>query len=690
MFILHVALQGCLRGSDVEYGLTADTGGHIRYLLELARESANHPAIDRIEIVTRAFEGGAFGRRYAAGIEPVEPGCRIVRLATARPDYLPKEQLWQEHDSFVAALVRHLRGLDRLPDLVHAHYADAGLVAARIRAELGIPFLFTAHSLGRVKQDSLPPDCPETACIGRRIAIEEQAIAGADGIVASSRDEAERQFAGYESYEPGRIRIIPPGSDLASFAPAEVPPAVADSLRRFLRRPELPVVLAIARPVTRKNLRALVHAFGSTPSLRAHANLVILAGNRDRLDTLEPEIARNVAELLQLIDQYDLYGSVAYPKTHEPADIPGFYAFARERRGVFVNPALNEPFGLTLVEAAASGLPVVATGSGGASDIVGDAGNGILVDPHRPEAIARAILRILGDDAEWDRCSAKGRDAASGYDWPGHVSRYAAFAAGLCRPALQASRPRRDEHRLLVSDIDGTLIGCRDSVRRFAAWQAQQPDLLFGLATGRSFHSALSILAQSDAPFPDILIASTGSEIYLLDPNGTTYRQDESWARQISVGWDRTAVAELIRRDGRLALQPPLEQRPRKLSYFSDGDADHLIRTRDLLADAGHACSVIRSHRRYLDILPLGVSKATAIAHVQQMFELDRDSVVVAGDSASDVEMLRSAPQAVLVANHADELATLPDLSHSYIARRRFAGGVMEGVEHFTALRAAR
>lgn len=56
MFVLHVALQGCLRGRAVDYGLTADTGGHIRYLLDLLAASEADPAIARLVVATRAFE----------------------------------------------------------------------------------------------------------------------------------------------------------------------------------------------------------------------------------------------------------------------------------------------------------------------------------------------------------------------------------------------------------------------------------------------------------------------------------------------------------------------------------------------------------------------------------------------------------------------------------------------------------
>ena len=67
--------------------------------------------------------------------------------------------------------------------------------------------------------------------------------------------------------------------------------------------------------------------------------------------------------------------------------------------GVFVNPALHEPFGLTLIEAAAAGVPVVATCNGGPAEIVSTIGHGALVDPRDPAGIAKAIKGIIDDPA---------------------------------------------------------------------------------------------------------------------------------------------------------------------------------------------------------------------------------------------------------------------------------------------------
>ena len=89
--------------------------------------------------------------------------------------------------------------------------------------------------------------------------------------------------------------------------------------------------------------------------------------------------------LLRQVDDHGLQGSVALPKTHCESDLEGYYQLAKDSGGVFVNPALHEPFGLTLLEATLSGLPCVSTSRGGAADIMREHKNGILVDPHSPQ-----------------------------------------------------------------------------------------------------------------------------------------------------------------------------------------------------------------------------------------------------------------------------------------------------------------
>ncbi|MCJ2132226.1 HAD-IIB family hydrolase [Methylobacterium sp. E-045] len=676
MFVLHIALQGCLRGDDVAYGLTADTGGHIRYLLDLVRACAGDTAADRIVIATRLFES-ALGADYAVPEEAVSGKVTIVRLASASPDYLPKEALHGEVASFAEALVAWIAAQPVRPAILHAHYADAAAVAALVEDRLGIPFVFTAHSLGRVKARAMGRPSNDTPSLAHRIAAEETALARAALVIASSRDEGEVQYATYAAYDPGRIRVLPPGSDLARFHAARTCPRVDASIDRFLREPGKPALLALARPVARKNLAALVTAYGESPELQARANLVLVAGTRDDLDDLDGGMAETMRDLLVLIDRHDLYGRVAYPKTHRPDDVPALYAYARERGGVFVNPALNEPFGLTLIEASAAGLPLVATDSGGPNDIVETCGNGLLVDPRDPAEIARACLRILTEPGLRDRYVAGGERAAAAYDWDRHALRYHALLRALAAAEAPPSPPRQ----LLICDIDNTLVGCDAGLTAFRQWRSEQECLAFGVATGRSFHSAMAILEQQASPRPQVMITSVGSEIYHLDANGVSYTADRSWRDAVSRGWSREEVRAVLGQVPDLVPQGPLEQRPHKLSYF--GDAATARRVRGRLDAAGLAASIIHSHGRYLDVLPPAASKGTAVDHVRALYGLAEGNVFVAGDSGNDVEMLRVRRQAIIVANFSDDLATHAALGHSYVASASHARGVIEGVAHF-------
>ena len=678
MFIAHIALQGCLRSGPISYGITADTGGHIRYLLELVAESAKSETVERIDILTRGFDDGDLGDDYLQPNDIIDAKCRITRLLTENRSYLSKERLAEQADALFGAALAWYDGLDRKPDILHAHYADAGLLASRMKQARGVPYIFTGHSLGRVK--AVVSGIDDDA-MRQRIAIEEQAIADADLIIASSRDEAEKQYAEYRSYAPGKISVIPPGGDFARFANARSTPTIRKMLGRFLTDTNKPAILAIARPVTKKNLAALLHAYGQSEELQQSANLILIAGTRGRLSALEGECRDNMRELIELIDHYDLYGRVAYPKSHDEADIPGIYGYARETGGIFVNPALNEPFGLTLLEASAAGLPLVATDSGGPNDIIEACGNGLLVSPTDQEAIADGCRQLLGIPDFWRKCSDNGRQAVFRFDWAAHCRYYHMLAGRLVNQPIKVKA--RAPQILLASDIDNTLVGNEAALTGFRSWQERVSDILFGIATGRSFHSAMSILAQSGAPEPTFVIAAVGSEIYYRDANGVTFRPDLAWENLIGRNWQRQHIAELIATETDLRPQHDLEQRAFKLSYFTDADRDLVADLRTLLSSRGLNATVIRSHSTYLDILPARASKGAAVDHVRRHFGLPARAVIAAGDSGNDIEMLRTAAKPIIVANYSDGLAQRRDLRHAYVAKGSFAAGIVEGARHY-------
>lgn len=151
---------------------------------------------------------------------------------------------------------------------------------------------------------------------------------------------------------------------------------------------------------------------------------VVLQGNRDVIDSMASGSQKVLEQVLKLIDAYNLYGSVAYPKRHTQADISDIYLLPAATHGVFVNIALQEPFGLTLIEAAAHGVPIVATTNGGPVDIIHTLSNGVLVEPTDEHGVAEALLKILTNSQVWEEFSKNGVSNIHAYMWPSHCMKY--------------------------------------------------------------------------------------------------------------------------------------------------------------------------------------------------------------------------------------------------------------------------
>lgn len=710
LYILMLSVHGLIRGHDLELGRDADTGGQTLYVVELARALGRRPDVERVDLLTRLVDDPQVGPDYARPQEPLGPKAQILRLPFGPRRYLRKESLWPHLDQLVDRLLNHLRRQGRLPDLIHSHYADAGYVGTQLSQLLGIPLAHTGHSLGRCKRQRLldhgrkPQALERQFNFRRRIAAEEGVLANACLVVTSTPQESTQQYGLYESYQPGRAVVIPPGTDTSRFAPpgkAPVEPRVERMLDRFLDDPRKPLILAICRPEVRKNLGRLVDAFGASPALRARANLAVVAGQRDDIRTLDEDQAQVLTDLLLAVDRHDLWGHVALPKHHLPEDVPQLYRLAARRRGVFINPALTEPFGLTLIEAAASGLPVVATADGGPRDILANCDNGLLVDPLDTAAIAAALESLLDDPRAWQRRARRGvAGVARHYTWDAHVSKYLkAVEAMLRRRRKQVRRdlaaylhagpsPLPFVERMLVSDIDNTLIGDRSGLARLLeVLRGTGREVGFGIATGRTLDSALAILRQWRVPLPDVLITAVGSEIHY----GRGLRPDAGWANHIRHLWRRDELEKVLSQVPGLVLQRPENQRDFKLSYNVDPDSMPPLRELHALL-RGHRlhARLILSHQAYLDVLPVRASKGHAVRYLAYKWGLPPGAFLVAGDSGNDEEMLVGDTLGVVVANHSPELEPLRGLERVYFARTDHAAGILEGMAHYGFIEAAR
>ena len=669
LHIVSLALGGCLKGEPVRYGITEDTGGHITYILGEMEALARRGDVEMAEIITRRFDDPWLGAIHAEAEEWLGPKLVIRRIDSGNRRYLAKEALSADRAAFTEALIAELKQRERLPDLIHAHFADAADVARKVEDALGIPFIYTAHSLGMDKRMAMPAP---SAALEARIAEEDRAIAGARAIIGSSRDECERQLAAYPSARIGKIHRLIPGID-RSAAGGEISSAI-ELVSPFLREPMKPVVLAIARPVHKKNLVRLVEAFGKSPTLRERCNLVVLAGLRDDLQSGEAEQQAVLRSLVDAIDRHDLYGKVAYPKSHTRQQVKELYTLAARTRGAFVNPALMEPYGLTLVEAAAHGVPVVATKIGGPQDIVGELEHGLLVDPGSEREISQAIERLVTDRRLWETCSHNGQANSREVNWDAYARGFMAIARQVTAPPT-ALRPR--PAHLLVSDLDNTLTGCDRGALRIGQFFQRQAQFGFVIATGRSIVEARRLVRDWKLPDPRAWITSVGTEIYV--ERGGDLVLDTDYADGIGYEWHPTAIDDALDDLPDLIPQASYEQRPFKRSYFANSPG-MAAQVEDRLRSYGIPARVVFSHDRLLDVLPPMAGKAAAMGHVARMFDVPVEQVFAAGDSGNDEDMLTACQNAIMVGNHAAEIAALARRPNVYLARRSHAAGTLEGI----------
>ncbi|XP_078433111.1 putative sucrose-phosphate synthase 2 [Wolffia australiana] len=514
LYIVLISLHGLVRGENMELGRDSDTGGQVKYVVELARALARMPGVYRVDLFTRQIAAPDVDWSYG---EPTEmlttadedisenstgdsAGAYIIRIPFGpRTRYLRKELLWPYVQEFVDGALAHVINMSKVlgdqigdgqpiwPYVIHGHYADAGDSAALLSGALNVPMVVTGHSLGRNKMEQLlkqgrqsMDEINASYKILRRIEAEELSLDAAELVITSTNQEIEEQWGLYDGFDVKlekilrararrgvcchgrympRMVVIWPGMDFGSVTnleeitytvgeAAEAPanPPIWSEVTRFLTNPHKPMILALSRPDPKKNITTLLKAYGECRALRDLANLTLIMGTREDIDDMSAGNAGVLTTVLKLVDKYDLYGQVSYPKHHKQSDVPEIYRLAASTKGVFINPALVEPFGLTLIEAAAHGLPVVATQNGGPVDIHGALNNGLLVDPHNQWSIAEALLKLLTDKPLWHECRRNGWDNVHLFSWPEHCRTYLTRAAA-CRmrhPQWQPDTPSAD------------------------------------------------------------------------------------------------------------------------------------------------------------------------------------------------------------------------------------------------------
>jgi type III pantothenate kinase len=369
-----------------------DAGGQNVHVAALARGLTRRG--HRVDVYTRREDPEVPERVELA------PGATVVHVAAGPATVLPKDELLPYMEQF-GRWVRDDWRRTELPDVVHAHFWMSGLAALAAGQACGVPVVQTFHALGTVKRrfqgsdDTSPAD---------RLRLERDLAHRVDRIIATCTDEvAELRAMGVS---PDRVRVIPCGVDTARFHPGHDlrPELTADTLEASVDgRARL---LLVGRMVPRKGFDTAIRALGMLPD----AELVIAGGPARAEVDQDPEARRlmAVAREAGVADRVIFLGQVPHD------EMPDVY---RSIDVVLATP-WYEPFGITPLEAAASGRPLVGSAVGGLLDSVADGVTGRLVQPRDPRALAEALRELLADPALAARWGAEGRvRALERFDW---------------------------------------------------------------------------------------------------------------------------------------------------------------------------------------------------------------------------------------------------------------------------------
>ncbi|MDW7678639.1 MAG: glycosyltransferase, partial [Bacillota bacterium] len=291
--------QGNFDNDDSYWTEHPDFGGQLVYVKELA--TALHRQGHEAVIFTRRMDDP----EWPEFREPEEvyqgSGVRIIRVDFGGNRFLNKEELWPYLNDYVTAIIKWYESTGILPDIVTTHYGDGGIAGVLFEQRTGVPFTFTAHSLGAQKMDKLLKDPEDYDSLDQklrftvRLAAERTAMGRALVRMVSTVQEKEHQYLHplyrdlFANEKKRPFAVIPPGVNQNLFSPDEavvdeevrnlfemVISRDIDDLRRYL-----PIAIASSRLNPKKNVTGLVAAYAQNPQWQQHCNLMLAVRGLD-------------------------------------------------------------------------------------------------------------------------------------------------------------------------------------------------------------------------------------------------------------------------------------------------------------------------------------------------------------------------------------------------------------------------
>jgi len=463
-----------------------DTGGQVVYILDQVRalEHAMYSSLEeqgldidpQILVITRLIPE-AEGTTCDQRLEPIAGtrNARILRVpfldATGQvlPHWISRFEIWPYLERYSHDVERELLvELGGRPDFIIGNYSDGNLVASLLSQRLRVTQCNIAHALEKTKylySDLYWRDNEEHYHFSCQFTADLIAMNTADFIITSTYQEiagtgdSVGQYEAHGAYTmPGLYRvvhgidvfdpkfnIVSPGADDEIYFPYTTTERrlvhydddirellygrPGDERRGMLADPGKPLLFTMARMDKIKNITGLVEWYAACPELRREANLVVVAGHIDPARSSNAEEYEQILAMHRLMDEYQLDGEVRWLGMYLDKAYAGeVYRHIADSRGAFVQPAVFEAFGLTVIEAMSTGLPTFATQFGGPLEIIEDNISGYHINPNHGAESAQRMAEFLArcriDPGEWERIS---RGALARvrvrYTWQGYAER---------------------------------------------------------------------------------------------------------------------------------------------------------------------------------------------------------------------------------------------------------------------------
>ncbi len=366
--------------------------------------------------------------------------------------WISRFKIWPYLETFAEDASKELLGeFQGRPDLVIGNYSDGNLVASLLSDKFDVIQCTIAHALEKTKyafSDISWQDKEPDYHFSIQYTADIFSMNKSDFIITSTLQEiigTEDTVGQYESYQfftmpdlcqivsginlfAPKFNVIPPGVDEELYFPYyEKEKRIEHKWQQWEKRlfydetedifgklddPDKPPIFTMARFDKIKNITGLIHAFGMSKKLLQSCNLIFAAGTIHVKDSSDIEERSEITKAYDLIKRFNLHGKVRWLPSINKLDTGEVYRIIADHKGIFVQPALFEAFGLTVIEAMASGLPTFAPKFGGPLEIIEYGINGFLLNTSKPELISKSLEHFIeqceADENLWKTISTNG------------------------------------------------------------------------------------------------------------------------------------------------------------------------------------------------------------------------------------------------------------------------------------------